>query len=248
VWRYDGPGPDATSLRVLAAGFNACCADAAVTLSPDGRLVYFAQSGGRVYAIDADTGASEFVADFSELSDAFSLGATVYAPDPDLIPGRCCFGVGTASAGCLDGVTRPQCGDDEPGLFIFTPKESCPPQGFACAGACCNTLIGECLGVTLETDCAGAEREWIAGANCEAAPCTPVTGACCSHDPFLPCSEGVFFDCQCATCLWHQHRTCGEIGCKVTTIPAASAWGLTTLTLSMLIGAKLVFGQSHTSA
>lgn len=65
VYRYDGPGPDPTTRRLLAGGF---CCESAIALSPDGRTLYFAEGVGRAHAIDPDTGASRLIADFSELS------------------------------------------------------------------------------------------------------------------------------------------------------------------------------------
>ncbi len=209
VFRYDGPDPDPRTRRLLTNEFNSCC-DAAIALSPDGQTVYFAGTPGRVYAIDPDTGASSLIADFGELladggGGGGPTGATVYAPDPDQIPGRCCFALHTPSPGCIDGVTRPQYGDDEPGPFLFTPKENCTTEG---------------------------------------ADCETITGACCDNNTFGSCTDDTFItQCDCATCNWRESQTCTDIECPATSIPAASAWGLTAMSLSLMIGAKIVFGH-----
>jgi hypothetical protein len=202
VVRWDGPGPILATGRILADGFNA----GVIALSADAELVYLAEQPGRLHTIDAESGAASLLADFSALS-ALPRGATVYIPDPDMIPGRCCFGAGTSSAGCTDGILRPQCGDDEPGPYFFAPKENCPPTGPAC----------EILSVS-----------------------------CCHGDPFGPCTDDIpVTECLCPTCTWEQFVTCDEMQCAASPIPTASAWGLTTLTLSLMIGAKIVFGQSN---
>ncbi len=124
----------------------------------------------------------------------------------NILTGRCCYGFGTPAEGCVDSVTRAECGDDEPGPFVFTPEAFCPPDG---------------------------------------PDCEPVTVACCHGDPFGPCTDHTpVGECQCRMCSWDQFRTCEEIECAPSPIPAASAWGLVVMTLLLMLGSKIVFAGS----
>ncbi len=74
----------------------------------------------------------------------------------------------------------------------------------------------------------------------------PCTGACCDHDPFHGCMDGVAAaQCTCPDCQWTPNGSCGEIECPRDSIPAVSSWGLAVLALSLLIGAKLRFGRGR---
>jgi len=71
-----------------------------------------------------------------------------------------------------------------------------------------------------------------------------VPGACCDGDPFAPCrDDAIASSCQCAGCKWYKLLTCAEVDCTPGTIPTVSAWGLTVLTLLLMIGAKIAFAR-----
>ena len=73
-----------------------------------------------------------------------------------------------------------------------------------------------------------------------------VTGACCDHDPFGACTDGVTqAACDCPTCEWEKDGSCSELDCPHNAIPTVGGWGLVVLTLTLLIGAKLAFGRSN---
>jgi hypothetical protein len=111
-------------------------------------------------------------------------------------------------------------------------------------GACCDTLHGDCEGPTLQADCAGSHSVWTPGLPCDEVECSADTGACCDQDPFGGCQDAtVLSDCQCPTCTWHKLETCADMDCVTTPIPAASTWGLAVLSLLLVIGAKVMFGQ-----
>jgi len=159
----------------------------------------------------------------------------------NILTGRCCFGFGTPSAGCVDSVTRAECGN-EPAPVVFTPEVNCPPVGQHCADACCDLLTGECEDQVLEVSCAGTQRILTRNVSCRDLECTPDTGACCDNDPFMPCTDAtVLSDCRCATCTWDKLQTCDEIECPATSIPTTSVWGLAVLTITLMIGGKIIF-------
>lgn len=167
----------------------------------------------------------------------------------NILLGQCCYGLGTPDEGCVDGVLRAECGDDEPGPFVFTPEDHCPPQGSDCSrhlGTCCETTSGECLDEVVEADCQVTHRVWTSETSCGEVPCVAETGACCNHDPFGPCTDGrTLAECSCDTCDWHKLQACAEIDCAPTSIPTISEWGLAILTLLLLTGAKILFARSH---
>jgi hypothetical protein len=163
----------------------------------------------------------------------------------NVLTGRCCFGFQTPNEGCIDSVTRAECGDDEPGPVAFAPEKRCPADGRSCAedfGACCNTLDASCQAPVAQISCEGNHLFWTPGLSCEDVDCLSATGACCDHDPFEPCRETVLRDCQCGTCNWHKLQTCIDLDCPPSSIPTVSAWGLIVLTLTLLVGAKALLG------
>ena len=69
-----------------------------------------------------------------------------------------------------------------------------------------------------------------------------VTGACCDHDPFGVCTDGVTrAACDCPTCAWVKLGSRSELDCLHTPIPTVGEWGLVVLALLLLAGAKLAF-------
>ncbi len=165
----------------------------------------------------------------------------------NIVEGSCCYDLLSDSPQCVDGVLTAECGDDEPGPFVFVPDGNCPPGGPDCSvyfGACCETLAGTCESPVTEADCSGSHSIWTSNVACEEIGCVADTGACCNHDPFGPCSDGITLaDCQCPTCDWHKGQTCEEIDCPPTSVPTVTAWGLAALSLLLMIGAKVVFGR-----
>lgn len=226
----------------------------AATGRPDGGIVYY----GGTLVLDVPLGAKgkycvELTHDLTfhyatlpglmEIPTAQENGFVV-----NIVTGQCCFGLGTPYEGCIDGVLRSECGDDEPGPFIFTPDDHCPPQGPDCSrfvGSCCNTRTEECEDQVIEAACQGPHRVWTGGTSCGEASCIADTGACCDHDPFgATCTDDtVLSDCRCATCTWHKLQACAQIDCAPTPIPAVSEWGLAILTLLLLTAAKVYFGR-----
>jgi len=94
----------------------------------------------------------------------------------------------------------------------------------------------------LDVGCSGAHRRWTKGAVCVDVVCEAVTGACCDHDPFGTCTDGVTqAACDCSTCEWEKLGSCSELDCPHNAIPTVSEWGLVILALLLLTGAKLAF-------
>ncbi len=74
----------------------------------------------------------------------------------------------------------------------------------------------------------------------------PVLGACCDHDPFGDCTDGLpLAACDCPTCEWEKLGSCSDLDCPHTAIPTVGEWGLVVLTLLLLTGAKLAFRRSN---
>ena len=219
----------------------------------DGHIVYY----GGTHVLDIPPGAKGKYC--VELLHDETLLADTSAPPNDIptaqengfrvniVTGQCCFGLGTPDAGCVDNVLRSEC-DDEPGPVVFTPDESCPPDGPDCGrflGACCDTLSRQCVDDTFEGHCQGDHRVWTRGRTCADAGCVPERGACCNHAPFGGCTDDVALsDCGCATCAWHKLQTCAGIECAQSSIPTISEWGLGIMTLLLLTAAKICFGRS----
>ncbi len=79
---------------------------------------------------------------------------------------------------------------------------------------------------------------------CEELPCPPATGACCDHDPFGGCTDGLTFEqCHCARCEWTQDASCENVACPHDSIPTVGGWGLAILSLLLMTGAKIRFGR-----
>ncbi len=165
----------------------------------------------------------------------------------NILGGQCCFGLFTPDAGCVEGVLRAECGDDEPDPVLFVPDASCSPAGPDCEsyfGACCDTMNGTCQDPVLQADCGGSHAVWTSGVPCGEVECSADTGACCDHDPFRACTDAsVLADCECPTCTWYKLRRCEEIDCPVSPIPTTSAWGLAVLALLLMITAKVAFAR-----
>ncbi len=165
----------------------------------------------------------------------------------NVLTGACCFGLGTLLQGCVDGVTRAECGD-QPSPAVFTPEAQCAPDGPDCGiylGACCDALCGTCQASIAEVSCKGTHSVWTAQASCNNVECTADDGACCQGDPFEPCTDNsALSQCQCPTCAWHKLQRCTDILCPRASIPVASEWGLIVLTLLLMVGAKVAFGHA----
>jgi hypothetical protein len=180
--------------------------------------------------------------------EAFEMLATRGFTVNIILTGQCCYGLGTPNQGCIDGVLRSECGDDEPGPFVFTPDERCPPDGPDCSrhlGACCDTLTAQCEDDIVEASCQGSQRVWAQGTTCGEGACIADTGACCDHGVFGgSCREDVSLsECSCGRCEWTKGGRCADLDCVHDTIPTVSEWGLVILTLSLLTGAKIYFGR-----
>jgi len=113
-------------------------------------------------------------------------------------------------------------------------------------GACCDLLSGTCAEDVGASACSGAQQTWTGGAACVDVVCEAVTGACCDHDPFGACTDGVTrAACDCPTCEWLKLGSCSELDCPHTTIPTVGEWGLLVLALLLLTGAKLAFRRAN---
>jgi hypothetical protein len=89
-----------------------------------------------------------------------------------IVTGLCCYGLGTACAACVDSVTAAECGDDEPGPYLFTPEGSCADAKYPCNVPDCDD-DDPC---TVDSGCAG---------NCSHIPKSgwnPNTGCCNAAD------------------------------------------------------------------
>lgn len=113
-------------------------------------------------------------------------------------------------------------------------------------GACCDGVTGVCEDNVPGTQCHGDERSWSRATPCVDIdpPCTGHSGACCDHDPFGGCVDGVMStSCGCPTCEWFALADCSSVDCPHAPIPTADQWGLIILTLLLLTGAKIRFGR-----
>jgi len=100
----------------------------------------------------------------------------------------------------------------------------------------------------LEVACSGAQQAWTEAASCADVVCEAVTGACCDHDPFAACTDGVTqAACGCSTCEWVKLGSCSELPCPHNAIPTVSEWGLVVLALLLLVGAKLGFRRPNST-
>ncbi len=84
---------------------------------------------------------------------------------------------------------------------------------------------------------------------CEELPCPPVLGACCDHDPFGGCTDGLTFEqCHCGRCEWTQDASCENVACPHDSIPTVGGWGLAILSLLLVTGAKIRFQRVYWNA
>jgi hypothetical protein len=80
--------------------------------------------------------------------------------------------------------------------------------------------------------------------DCDDVPCPPILGACCNHDPFIACADGLSrAECSCTRCEWTQDVLCADVECPRDSIPTLDAWGLVVLALLLITGAKVRFGS-----
>jgi hypothetical protein len=106
----------------------------------------------------------------------------------NIITGSCCFGLGTPSEGCVDEVTRAECGDDEPGAFIFTPGGNCPECEPVAAACCDHAQPGGVCTDSMEAKCfaTGEQPEFFYDLTCAEVEvlgfCEEHQGACCDHE------------------------------------------------------------------
>lgn len=96
----------------------------------------------------------------------------------NVLTGRCCFGFGTPAEGCVDAVSRAECGDDEPGPFVFTPEAACPHDGPDCEPimvACCHgDPFGSCADDTPVDECQCPDCSWDQFHRCTEIECAPI--------------------------------------------------------------------------
>lgn len=152
--------------------------------------------------------------------------------------GACCDG---STGFCADNVPMALCTGDERSWSVNTLCAELDPP---CAGACCDLLTAVCTENARHTACLGAQQRWTGGATCSEAGCEAVTGACCNHDPFGGCTDGLTqADCDCGRCEWTKLASCDDVECLRESIPTVGAWGLAILTLLLLTGAKIAFGH-----
>jgi hypothetical protein len=157
------------------------------------------------------------------------------------VPQACCLPEGVCNnvppLACLDMGGLPRGAGS-----ICTTAEAC------CIGAECQMVDPLCC---LHEFAAPAGRGTMCGQDenhndiddaCE------LKGACCDHDPFEGCTDDVpEADCGCDGCNWFENTRCEDIECLKNAIPTASQWGLSILTLLLLIGTKIIFGRSSQS-
>ncbi len=87
---------------------------------------------------------------------------------------------------------------------------------------------------------------WTERAACVDVVCDAATGACCDHDPFGACTDGLTqAACDCPTCEWVKLGSCSELDCPPTPIPTVGEWGLVVLAILLLTGAKLAYRRSN---
>lgn len=116
------------------------------------------------------------------------------------------------------------------------------------AGACCDGSTDLCADDVPMALCAGDRRIWSVNTLCAKLEpaCIAPTGACCDHDPFGACTDGVTSaDCNCGQCEWTKLASCDDVACPHDSIPTVSSWGLAILSLLLLTGAKIRFGRIH---
>ena len=118
-------------------------------------------------------------------------------------------------------------------------------------GSCCDGGTGVCADDIPITQCTGPRQTWTVNTPCaDLDPaCVVPVGACCDHDPFGGCTEGVTRSaCSCPRCEWTEDATCDVVACSRESIPTVSGWALAVLSLLLLTGAKLRFGRGWRGA
>lgn len=172
-------------------------------------------------------------------------GSTCSTIAPACVPpvGACCDGT---DGDCADGVTQVVCTGAQLSWTIGIPCAGLNPPCAEHTGACCDALAGECSDDVPGSSCVGSHLVWSKLAVCSDVACDAAIGACCDHDPFGVCLDGVTLAaCGCATCEWVEAGSCGQLDCNHATIPTVSEWGMGVLTLLLLIGAKVGFGRDR---
>jgi hypothetical protein len=117
-------------------------------------------------------------------------------------------------------------------------------------GSCCNRRLGTCTPCASQADCNDSDQSWTDGLGCSQAECVAVMGACCDravsgNATRAECTEATLVDCGCPACEWSIDTNCANTACAPTygQIPTVSEWGLIALSLSLLIGAKIVYSR-----
>ncbi len=125
------------------------------------------------YAVELDTDETYFNDGSFPFTEIPTLSETGFVIN--VLTGRCCFGSGSPLEGCVDGVTRAECGDDEPGTFVFTPEAFCPPDGPVCEPvtvACCHgDPFGPCTDDTPVGECQCPSCTWDQFRSCDEIEC-----------------------------------------------------------------------------
>jgi hypothetical protein len=125
--------------------------------------------------------------------------------------GQCCFGLGTPGAGCIDGVTAAECGDDEPPPFNFSPGKTCQ-DSCACTAnnQCEESPDDECTIDTCNAATGQCIRAFVAGFD----PAKPGGTQCCNKGTgaLTPKDDGD--DCTCDSCPEADNRgTASHVPC-----------------------------------
>lgn len=110
-------------------------------------------------------------------------------------------------------------------------------------GACCDRLDGFCRNGVLQSECNGTQPTWTLGTECNEVLCDPAVGACC-NTRLGTCSNAVLLaDCVGTNRVWTKGDFCSEQTCPDPFVPTVSHWGLSIMTLLLLIGAKIYFSR-----
>jgi|CXWL01.1.fsa_nt_gi hypothetical protein len=177
VGGVDLASPDAIrfGMVVTSPGFDAA----------DGHSLYYAGTlalsvpacASSTYTINIDP-AQTFLQD--ELNQDIPYVALISGRLTFPATGSCCFGIGTPAAGCTNGLTEPQCGDNEPAPFVWNPGGNCASS--CVLGSCCFGLgspAANCTDGLPQAQCGDNEPGpfvWTQGGACSSA-C--VLGSCC---------------------------------------------------------------------
>lgn len=142
------------------------------------------------YFIDLNKDGATFAADresppaFMPLGEASGMSVFIRT-------GSCCYALGTPGQGCTDGLLSAECGDDEPGPFVWTADKACSEgcvecindagcnDNDACTVDTCNVAIGVC------------QRPLIAGFDPTTECCNPANGTQTTRDDGDVCTGDV---------------------------------------------------------